>query len=174
LGVDHDIDGTHNYDDTDIKTRLEDMLRSIDGLADDVEILAGRLNGINSTTYSFSIFNQNSVKASVLDNGFSQTTIGLLPGQINLQSSDTQNNKLYGQVTLGGGSTDKGVSISSDNPISLTTRTLDHYVNVTRDINEVSDVNGYVFEASPAPHSGIRIRTFDNEHYLDIPWDSNS
>jgi hypothetical protein len=92
-----------------------------------------------------------------------------------LQSSETVNNKLYAQVTLGGGSTDSGVSISSDNPISLTTRTLDHYVNVTRDINEVSDVNGYVFEASPAPlDPGIRIRTFDNEHYVNIPWDSNS
>jgi hypothetical protein len=44
-------------------------------------------------------------------------------------------------------------------------------VNVTRDINEISDVNGYVFEASPAPlDPGIRIRMFDNEHYVDIPW----
>jgi hypothetical protein len=171
LGVEHDIDGIHNYDDTDLKTRLEDMLRSIDGLADDVDTLAGRLGGINSTTSSISIFNQNSVKASVLDNGFSQTTIKFLPGQISLQSSETGNNKLYKQVTLEGGSTDSRVTISSDNPISLTTRTLDHYVNVTRDKNEISDVNGFVFESTGAPNvPGITIRTFDNEHYVDIPW----
>jgi hypothetical protein len=175
LGVEHEIDGIHNYDDTDIKSRLEDMITSIAGLTNDIETLSGRLNGINSTSSSISIFNQNSVKASVLDDGFSQTTIKILPGQINLQSSETQNNKLYGQVTLGGSSTDKGVIISSDNPIELVTRTLYHYVNVTRDINEISDVNGYVFEASPAPNAaGIRIRTFDNEHYVNIPWDSNS
>jgi hypothetical protein len=44
-------------------------------------------------------------------------------------------------------------------------------VNVTRDINEVLDVNGYVFEPSPSGlDPGIRIRTFDNEYYVDIPW----
>jgi hypothetical protein len=137
LGVEHDINVIHNYDDTDIKPRLESMMTALDDMASDIDTLSGRLNGINSTSASISIFNQNSVKTSVLDNGFSQSTIKIVPGQINLQVSETDGNRLYGQLSLGGCSTDSGVSISSDNPISLTTRGLNHYVNVLSSKNEI-------------------------------------
>jgi hypothetical protein len=173
LGVEHEIDEIHNYDDTNLQRKIQDAEAPTESLRSELEFLANRLEGIRCSEDEIEIKNSQSIKTTTLDSGFNQSTIKILPGQINLQVSQTQNNKLYGQLSLGGGSTDSGVSISSDNTISLTTRTLDHYVNVTKDINEISDVNGFVFEASPSPKAaGIRIKTFNNEHYLDIPWDA--
>jgi hypothetical protein len=63
-------------------------------------------------------------------------------------------------VLIVGGTTDSGISISSDNPVKLITRDLDHY-SVAFSKNDVLDVNGHVFESSPALSTpGIRIRIY--------------
>jgi hypothetical protein len=177
LGVEHDIDAIHNYDDTSIKERIGQNEQDIDYIISQLtehgmEIfeLLGKFNGIKSLSSSLSLFNQYRLTASVLDDGYNQTTIGLLPNQINLQVLSGEENKLYGQVTMGGSSNESGVSITSDNEISLTNRGLHHYVTVTKDITYISDVNCFVFEPSPSSKpAGVRIKSFDGTKVLDLP-----
>jgi hypothetical protein len=177
LGVEHQIDSIHEYDDTTIKARIEQNEQEIDHIAEqlidhggEIAILLGKLNGIKSLTSSLSLFNEYLVKISAVDNGNTQTTIDLTPNDINLHIPSGSDNTLYGNITLGGGTTESGVSIISDNSINISQRDLSHYVEITKDKTYISDVNGFVFEPSPAPKpAGVRIKSFDNEHYLDIP-----
>jgi hypothetical protein len=178
LGVEHEIDNIHEYDDTSIQARIGQNEQDIDYMIQllydhggEIAILLGKLNGIKSLTSSLSLFNENHLKMSVLDNGYNQTTIDLTPNDTNLQVASGSDNTLYRNITLGGGTTESGVSILSDNSINISQRDLSHYIEITKDKTYISDVNGFVFEPSPAPKpAGVRIKSFDNEHYLDIPW----
>jgi hypothetical protein len=94
LGVEHDIDATHNYDDSSIKSRIEQNEQDIDYILEELtdhggEILAlvGKLIGIKSLTSSLSLFNEYSYKSSTLDNVYDQTTLQMVPVQINMQES---------------------------------------------------------------------------------------
>jgi hypothetical protein len=123
--------------------------------------LLGKLNGIKSLTSSLSLFNEYLFKASTLDNGYSQTTLQMTPGQINLQVSGDENT-LYGQLSIGGGTSESGITSMSDNPINLMTRDNKHYIEITKDINYISDVNGFVIVPSPSSKpAGVRIKSFD-------------
>jgi hypothetical protein len=65
LGVEHDIDAIHNYDDSSIKTRIELNEQDIDYILGQLAVhggeifeLLGKLNGIKSLTSSLSQFNE--------------------------------------------------------------------------------------------------------------------
>jgi hypothetical protein len=84
-------------------------------------------------------------------------------------------NKLYGQLSLGGGTSESGITITSDNSINLTNRNFNHYVEIANDKNYISDVNGFVFVPSPSSKpAGVRIKSFDGTKVLDLAWDSTN
>jgi hypothetical protein len=103
----------------------------------------------------------NLFKASTLDSGYDQTTLQMVPGQINMQVSGDENT-LYGQLSIVGGTSESGISVVSDNTINLTNRDNSHYVEVRKDINYISDVNGFIFLPSPSSKpEEVRIRSYD-------------
>jgi hypothetical protein len=55
------------------------------------------------------------------------------------------------------------------------TRDNSHYIEITKDINYISDVNGFVIVPSPySKHAGVRIKSFDGTKVLDLAWDSTN
>jgi phage-related protein len=64
LGLEHEIDNVHNYDDTDIKSKFQNLTNSVatqitqiqdsvGAIQDDVNSLSTRLTGISSTSTQF-------------------------------------------------------------------------------------------------------------------------
>jgi hypothetical protein len=63
----------------------------------------------------------------------------------------------------------------SYNSINMTNRNLNHCIEITKDINYISDVNGFVIGPSPSSKpAGVRIKSFDGTKVLDLPWDSTN
>jgi hypothetical protein len=68
---------------------------------------------------------------------------------------------LYNSLAVGRGTTDSGCSLISSNSVSLSHRNLLHYIEVTANKNNFSDVNGLVFSYTA---SGIFIKDFANNY----------
>jgi hypothetical protein len=98
----------------------------------------------------------------------------MVPGQINLQVSGDENT-LYGQLSIGEGTSESGITAMSDNPINLMTRDNNHYIEITKDINYISDVNGFVIVPSLSSKPvGVRIKSFNGTKVSDLAWDSTN
>jgi hypothetical protein len=101
------------------------------------------------------------------------TKINLLPQQIALQClGDTaqtgENPILQGLITLGGGATDEGISIESDNDIILNNRSGGHGISVKSDSVEISDVNGIKITFDPTK---ITLTDVTNTYVAHILWE---
>jgi hypothetical protein len=97
-----------------------------------------------------------------------------LPNQISLQnvgesSPPGGSDIYYAWVNLGGGGTDVGISIESDNPIILNNRSGTHKISVKSDKVEVSDINGIKINYDTTK---ITLTDYANTKVAHIPWES--
>jgi hypothetical protein len=177
LGLEHEIDGVHNYDDTDLNTKLNSLNTKLETFREavnsDVNGLISRITGINKTTSKISLQNLLNIEVSTMNASNHGTRIILLPQQITLQNVSESpipeaNPIFYGQISIGGGLTTDGVTIDSDNPITLNSRTGSHHLTVKSDKVEVTDIN--VLKVSYVG-DGVTLKDFTNTHVAHIPWD---
>ena len=194
LGVEHEIDGIHNYDDTAIKTRLDNLTAStttaLTDIQADIHALTTKLSSINSSSSTFEIMkNDNSLALSPShidmnqEDGLIKITSswqGMKGSYYQMSADQTSllvnaSTTVLGQITVGGSTSDSehpngnnGINIESDNYIHTTLRNLNHYVNVNDDKVAISDVNGLVIE--PDGTAGIKIRDMANTKIVHIPW----
>jgi hypothetical protein len=141
LGIEHDIDGIHNYEESTLKSDIETIRSALSGVSTDINSISLRLNGISNTSTEYRVIN-NGFTLSTRGVEGDGTSIDMTKNQIALSSSDSS--QVRGQISVGGSYDSSGVSISSDNKIELTNRNQQHYVRVFEDSVTVSDINGIV------------------------------
>jgi hypothetical protein len=172
LGIEHEIDNVHNYDDTDLKSKLtllssqlDTSIGTINGdisdIQGDVNSLSNRLNGINSTSSQVAITNPSVVRLEASFTEGSGSEIKLIPAQINLITND--GSAVLGQVAIG----PDGVDINSDGDVHIAHRQLQHYVTVTSTQNQISDVNGLKFSYDA---QGVIITNFVGDKACRVNW----
>jgi hypothetical protein len=166
LGLEHEIDGVHNYDDTDLKTKLQNLNTSIEGINSDINNLSNRLSGISTSSSQVAITNLTEVKLSTRDTNNNGTLVDLSPNQIALINDF--NGVYYGHLTLGGGSTTDGISMESDNDISIFQRSGGHKMKITANKVELTDVNGLKISYNA---DGVIITDYTNTNVAHIPWE---
>jgi hypothetical protein len=142
LGLEHEIDGIHNYDDAGLKTKLENLQTLINNFTTQINIdingIVGRLSGINGTASKISLQNTTQIELNTINNQNHGTKINLLPQQIALQclgdpAQTGENPVLQGLITVGGGETTAGIDLDSDNNITLNNRSGSHHLSVKSD-----------------------------------------
>jgi hypothetical protein len=170
--LEHDIDNIHNYDDTNVKTQLQNLTTSVEekiseitadvrDVQNDVDGLSTRINGISSTSTQVAIQNGSKILLTASFAEGSGSFAQLLPAQVTLNAHD--GGDIYGQVTLG----PNGVDIMSSEDVEITHTNLQHYVKVTSTQNQISDVNGLKFSTDSA---GVVITDFAGTHSCHINW----
>jgi hypothetical protein len=179
LGLEHEIDGVHNYDDTSLKTKLDTLQNtvttSLASMNTDIESLMTRLTGINTTSTKIELLNRSRLYLSTFDENYNGTELQMLPGQIYMQAREDP--VTHGVISLSGGVVDSsnphgngGVEVLSDNYVNLGLRTDNHYIKIEKTSLRISDVNGLVIE--PDGTAGVKIRDYAHTKICHIPWES--
>jgi predicted RNA-binding protein len=175
LGLEHEIDGVHNYDDTDLKSKIDGLNEKLDSFKNDVDSdvnrIIARITGINNTSSKISLHNLSNIEVSTMNGDNHGTRILLTPQQISIknvsESPIPETNPIYyGSFNIGGAGTDDGVTIDSDNPIILNNRSGTHHLSVKSDKVEVSDINGLKLSFDS---NKITIIDYTNTHVAYIP-----
>ena len=195
LGVEHEIDGIHNYDDTTLKAQLVDLTTrtttKLNAIQADIDSLTARLSSINSTSTTFEVMkNDNSLKLSpshidvIQQDGVIKVTSSYLDlkGSFYQMTADQTSlivnagPTLLGSIIVGGTSADAehpngsaGVDIETDNKIHLVHRTRSHFVKIDDDQISISDINGLIIE--PDGTTGIIIRNLAKTKTIHIAWE---
>jgi hypothetical protein len=140
LGLEHTLDGVHNYDDASIKGQLLNLqnnmtlarndinsLQTRTGTAEsEIDVLEQKTTGFSQTENSIDIHNLGSVELSTLTANNHGTRAQLLPNQLTLSAnneSGSGSDVVHGQITLGDGTAEGGVEITSDVFIRIIPRT---------------------------------------------------
>jgi hypothetical protein len=88
LGIEHEIDGVHNCDDTYLKTKLAGLDEKIKSLSEnvnsDINGIISRIQNINNTSSKISLQNLTNIEFSSMNGNNHRTKISLLPNQISL------------------------------------------------------------------------------------------
>jgi hypothetical protein len=185
LGVEHEIDGIHNYDDASLKTQIANISTEttakiaaiqtlVEAIQADTNALVTRLNGITITSSKISLDNPQQIKISTMVTGYDNvgTYLNMYPNSVQLRTFDTasaQNLQTDSSIRIGGPSTDDGIVIGSDRPILLTNALLDHSIQITNNGNEISDLNGLTIELDGT--TGVVIRNLAQTKVAHIPWE---
>jgi hypothetical protein len=142
LGLEHTIDGVHNYDDTSIKSQLATSLTMAQNAQADVGTMQSRVSvlegtsaqatgdisgllakttNITGTMTGTTIHPSNTISLSTKTGNNHGTSIDLLPGYMTIaqQADNGSGTDFINQIQLGNGTTDGGISIGSGNSISL-------------------------------------------------------
>jgi hypothetical protein len=142
LGLEHNMDNVHNYDDTSVKSQLATALTMAQNAQADVGTMQSRVNVLEGTSAtatgdistlqgktaaiagsaaSTTIHPTSSVGLSTKAANNHGTSIDLLPGYLTLaqQADNGSGTDFINQIQLGNGSTDGGITLGSGNSISL-------------------------------------------------------
>jgi hypothetical protein len=176
LGLEHEIDGVHNYDDTDIKSKIDGLNEKLDSFKNDVNSdvngIIARIAGINNISSKISLQNLSNIEVSTMNASNHGTRILLTPQQISIQNVSESpipevNPIYYGLINIGGAGTTDGITIDSDNPIILNNCS-GISLSVKSDKVDVSDVNGIkiTYDAN-----GVHFSDFTGIYYANIPWE---
>jgi hypothetical protein len=76
----------------------------------------------------------------------------------------------YAWINLGGGLTNDGITMESDNFVTLNNCLGSHHLSVKNDKVDVSDINGLKISSDSTK---ITITDFANTHVAHIPWVSD-
>jgi methyl-accepting chemotaxis protein len=101
LGVEHSIDNIHNYDDTNIKSELQEINEQIQVVHTDINNITAKLINMTSTTSKLSLTNSNQVEiSSLLHDGQDGSQSIIQPQYILLVNKDAANT-FYEGLNLG-------------------------------------------------------------------------
>jgi hypothetical protein len=176
LGVEHEIDNIHNYDDTSLKNDVNNIKTQIQTAFTNITYLQGQLTGITSSTSELDIKNDALIDISTMDDNKVGSRVFLTKNQVALQSIDkvNGNNKIHGQIAVGGPNDTSGIDISSDFNIVIANRYLQHYIRVKEDVVEISDVNGVQIAADSDGITFTKLLGPDLQKHVTIPWAGSS
>jgi hypothetical protein len=185
LGLEHTIDGVHNYDDTSMKTQIATIQNNL-GLArtdinslqtrtgnleSEVGEIQGDLAGIDGSANQLSLYNTGEISLSTLVNNHG-TKIDIIPGQIALINNGENGSGqtvMQGQITIGNNTTEGGVNITTDTFILLQPRTgQGNYLRITPEATELAGL-----AISKNAQGGITFTntTAGSNQSVTIPWD---
>jgi predicted nucleic acid-binding Zn-ribbon protein len=89
LGLEHEIDDVHNYDDTDLKSKIDGLNTKLESFKDDVNSdvngIIARITGINNTSSKISLQNLSNIEVSTMNADNHGTKI-ILTQQIIIQN----------------------------------------------------------------------------------------
>jgi hypothetical protein len=186
LGLEHEIDGIHNYDDGTLNTKIDNIEEGMKDLEDniknvkehidsDVNGILARIQGINNTSSKISLQNLSNIEVSTMNSNNHGTKILLSPQQISIQNVSESpipeaNPIYYAWINLGGAGTNDGITMESDNFVTLNNRLGSHHLSVKSDKVDVSDINGLKISSDATK---ITITYFANTHVAHIPWESD-
>jgi hypothetical protein len=186
LGLEHTIDGVHNYDDTSLKTQLSTLTNNLALARTDINSLQTRtgnvenevneitedITGINGKPNELSLYNQSEISLSTLTANNHGTKIELTPRQlalINNGESGSGADFCYGQITLGNGDTDGGLELTSDSYIEIKPKTgQDHYLKLSPTTTELGNMR-----ITKSAQNGITFTDLEegSNNSVTIPWD---
>jgi hypothetical protein len=149
LGIEHDIDGVHNYNDAPLKNMIVEVKGNlfdfVTDINNDINNLAARLNGINITSSKLSLTNDSAIEAAV-DVGDNKGTRFNMKNFVQVSAIGEDNNgnsTENGQLILGGTTTEAGALLESVNKVSLVcSGGSQHSIIIGQAQNTISDVNG--------------------------------
>jgi hypothetical protein len=154
---------------------LDEKIKSLsENVNSDINGIISRTQGINNTSSKISLQNLTNIEISSMNENNHGTKIIFLPNQISLQnvgesSPPGGNDIYYAWVNLGGGGTDVGISIESDNDIILNNRSGGHGISIKSESVEVSDINGIKITYDT---NKITLTDYSNTKVDYIPWES--
>jgi hypothetical protein len=177
LGLEHDIDGVHNYDDgplqnqiTELKGNLVDFVNDINR---DINTLSSQLTGINTTSSKISLTNAHEIDARV-DLGGENLGARIIVSGLDVaieaigENPATGDETLKGRIIVGGGTTLAGIDLSSINNISLANLSGSHHMKITSEQIEMTDVNGLRISSD---NDGVIITDYAGGKWVHLPWE---
>jgi hypothetical protein len=178
LGIEHDIDGVHNYDDAPLKNKIVELQGNlvdfVNDINNDINNLSARLNGLNVTSSRLSLTNDSSIEANVVAGDIKLTQLKMTTNFVSMYAStEDYNGNIIpkAQLILGGTTTNDGIDIESINPVSLTCTGgpgAMHSIIVGQEQVALTDVNGLRIRYDD---NGIIITDWGNFKTARIPWE---
>jgi hypothetical protein len=170
VGIEHSIDSVHNYDDSNLKTQLANLVGQVGTNRTDINTLQTRTGNVESSLAGIERDSGLRIKDTALVDVMAYnadtptiysrlrtllTSTSLvcntgtgLPGQINIDSTN-------------------GIDIESSLDVYVGKQNGHHYLRVTSDANELSDVNGLKISYDD---TGITFTSFDETYSKTINW----
>jgi hypothetical protein len=155
LGVEHDIDGIHNYEETTLRGDIANIKERLNLTANDIAILTAKVIGFSYSPSQTTVSNGAVIDLTTMTSDNIGTRVIMTKNQVAIQSADES---AISQISVGGPNDISGIDISSDNAITISHRDLQHYVRVKENITEISDVNGIKITAES---NGVRFTSAD-------------
>jgi hypothetical protein len=153
----------------------EEILSLAKNVNSEINGIISRIQGINNTSSKISLQNLTNTEISSMNENNHGTKISLLPNQISLQNVGEfcppgGSDIYYAWVNLGGGGTDVGISIESDNDIILKNRSGGQGLSVKSDSVEIFNINGIKISYDTTK---ITLTDYTNTKVAYIPWESD-
>jgi hypothetical protein len=131
LGLSHEIDGLHNYNDTPVKTQLAAIgtqavlnRTDINSLQTRMGTAETKLNGITTDDTTMEIHKSEEIELSTMTDLGHGINVDILLSSIALQHyGEGANGDFFSQIMIGGNTTESGITINSDNLISISNNT---------------------------------------------------
>jgi hypothetical protein len=178
VGIEHNIDDLHSYDDSNLKTQLNNLSTTIETynenmseIRDRTETLEIKTSDIshpdNATLISNSIQAIISTSPNLNDNINAHSQLKLLPTSLNLGVIDS--GIIPGQINIiNNRSNSKGINIMSGMNIDISTSNGQHYLRINPNTGlTVTDINGLKISFND---SGITLTKTDDSKTVLLPW----
>jgi hypothetical protein len=171
VGIEHSIDSVHNYDDSNLKTQISNLITNVGTNRADINTLQTRTGAVENSLTGIERDNGLRIKDTALVDVMAYTAdaptiysrLRTLPASTSLVCNTGTG--LPGQININ--STD-GIDIESSLNIYVGKQNGHHYLRVTSDANELSDVNGLKINYD---ETGITFTSFDETHSKTISWE---
>jgi hypothetical protein len=171
VGVELEIDGVHQYDDSSIKTDIANIKTQITNTNNNITTLTGKITGYSYMPAQTIIDNSNRIELDSFVDPYGTRTI-MTPNQLTLQANVEQPqgggaSVMAGQIVLGGASETTGISITSEREIHITNTGLEHYIHINPNQVNISDINGIKIANT---EQGIVFSALDDSKGILLPW----
>jgi hypothetical protein len=169
VGVEHSIDGIHNYDDANIKNQISTISQNVNLNRTDINSLQTRTGVVESSLSGIErddgLIIKDTDLVEVMANIPDTNTFSHLletPTSIVLQCNSDAG--FPGQISIDHAN---GINLESELNLYVGKHNGQHYLRVTNNKNELSDVNGLKISYND---TGITFTTFDDAHTKTITW----
>jgi hypothetical protein len=178
LRIEHDIDGLHNFDSGPLLNQITELYGHVDDFVNDINndinAFNNKLAGYSATSSQLTLSNNHAIDARVDVGGENLGARVMISPQdvyieaIGQRPGGTEVPK--GRVIVGGGTTTLAISIKNANNIELVNQSISHYVKITTEGNNVSDMNGLKLRTDN--HASLVVTNMGGtRRWVHIPWE---
>jgi hypothetical protein len=169
VGIEHNIDSVHNYDDSNLKNQLSTLTTTVGINRADINTLQTRTSTLEGSLSGIEHDSGLRLKDTSLVDVTAYTPetniysrLRTLPTSATLVCNSTSG--LPGQINI---SNANGIDIESSMDIYVGKQNGHHYLRIKNDKNELSDVNGLKISYND---TGITFTSFDDSYSKTISW----